>query len=49
VAVSTFWVCATSLEITTADPTDGSTPQGAAGQLLLAVVDGGGVLSGSPY
>jgi hypothetical protein len=48
--VSFFWTCQQSLEITTADPIDGSTPSGPAGQLLLAVVDGNGVaFDDSPY
>ena len=49
-AVSYFWACQRSLEITTADPIDGSTPSGPAGQLLLAVVDGDGIaFDDSPY
>jgi hypothetical protein len=49
VRVTFFWYCQQSLEVTTADPSDGSTPQGPAGQLLLAVVDGGWAFGGSPY
>ena len=50
VAVSAFFACQQALEITTADPLDGSTPSGPAGQLLLAVVDGNGIaFDDSPY
>jgi hypothetical protein len=47
---SFFWTCQQALEITTADPIDGSTPSNPAGQLLLAVVDGNGIaFDDSPY
>ncbi len=49
-AMSFFRTCQQALEITTADPIDGSTPSGPAGQLLLAVVDGNGIaFDDSPY
>jgi len=48
--VSLFRACQQSLEITTDDPLDGSTPSVPAGQLLLAVVDGKGIaFDDSPY
>jgi len=49
IEVSFFYYCQQSLEITTAEPSACSIPQGPAGQLLLAVVDGGWVFAGSPY
>jgi hypothetical protein len=48
--MSFVWACQQSLEITTAESIDGSTPELPAGQLLLAVVDGNGVaFDDSPY
>jgi hypothetical protein len=48
-AVSRFYACQQTLEITTADATDGSASSGPAGQLLLAVADGGSAFADSPY
>jgi hypothetical protein len=47
-AFKVFYACQQSLEIVTANPTDGSTSP-AAGQLLVAVSDGGAPFSDSPY
>lgn len=44
-----FWTCQQWLEITAADPTDGSSQQIPTGLLLLAVDDGSGPLADSPY
>jgi hypothetical protein len=44
-----FFYCQLSLQIITANPPDDSPPDGPAGRLLLAVVDGGGTLPDSPY
>jgi hypothetical protein len=44
-----FFYCQLSLQIITANPPDDSPPDGPAGRLLLAVVDGGGTLTDSPY
>jgi hypothetical protein len=46
---SHFRACQLSLEITTANPTDGSSPADPAGLLLLAVNDGGEALEDSPF
>src|SRR5258708_2670823 len=47
--VSFFYHCQQLLEITTVDPSDSSPPAGPAGQLLLAVFDGGSAFADSPY
>jgi hypothetical protein len=44
-----FWGCHQAVEVTTADPTDGSPAEGAPGQLLLAVGDGREPITGAPY
>jgi hypothetical protein len=44
-----FWACQVSLQIITANPPDDSPPDGPAGRLLMAVVDGGETLTDSPY